>query len=174
MKKELLCADGENRKRKADPQKAKEELCTWSKPKPGFNLHEKCQRVQSPSPPYGSVAPFLVKNGHPVSEVRSEVTQLLETMNYNATGEIPSQDPGSANLLTKISRMPRKKVIYQDGSISRAAKMAMYRLEQKKMSWMRELVRNFGKADDLMVDFCAGIYCTASAFMLLDQRRNSA
>lgn len=43
--------------------------------------------------------------------------------------------------------------------------------EQKNLSWMKELVRNFSRPEDPIIDFCAGTWSTATECVLLGQYR---
>lgn len=92
-------------------------------------------------------------------------------VSYHTSGEIPSQHPRCAKVMTNSPRLPKEEVLYQDEPTSRAGIRAMWTPEEKKVSWMGILVLKFSKADDLWKDMCACACSTAKGCVLLDQHR---
>lgn len=73
--------------------------------------------------------------------------------------------------MSHTTRVLRKEVLYRDESTTRAGIRAIWRPEQKHVSWVKNLMRNFSRPEHLVMDFFADTCSTAKASMLPDQRR---
>lgn len=83
----------------------------------------------------------------------------------NVGSKILSQHPGWASMMRNILRVPRKEVLYRDGSRSRPRNRAMWRPEQKNV-WMEVLMRRLSRPVDMVMNSCAGMCSTANVCML--------
>lgn len=92
-------------------------------------------------------------------------------VDYNASGEIACGHPGWTNVMMNIPRVPREEVLYRSEGRGSRGRRAMWRPEQKNVSWMKDLVGKFTRGRDVVMDFCTGTYPTAKTSMLLDQHR---
>lgn len=92
-------------------------------------------------------------------------------VDYNVESKIKSQHPEWTKVMSKIPRVPKKKMLYQDEGTSRARRRAMWRPQQKNVFYIKDLVRKFSRLRDVVIDFCTGTCSAEKACMLLDQHR---
>lgn len=62
-------------------------------------------------------------------------------------------------------------MLYQNELAAKAAKLAMPRLEQENLFWMRAVVGKLTQVADSVVNFCVSICSTAKACMFLNHHR---
>lgn len=96
---------------------------------------------------------------------------LLQMVHYNVRGEILSQLPRRANVMSSTSRLPRKELLYRNGSISKAEKGPVWKPEQKIVSWMKDLCPKLSRPGNVLRNFCAGTRFAAKACMFDVQHR---
>lgn len=71
--------------------------------------------------------------------------------------------------MSSIPRLYKEKVPYLDEGSPFAAKWAVWGPERKNETCIQDLVRNFSRPENLVMNFCAAICSVAKGCMLLDQ-----
>lgn len=65
-------------------------------------------------------------------------------------------------------------MLHQDKVTRKAVKRVMWKLEERNVSWMKDLLRNLSGPEEVVIDFCGGTWSTAKVCMLLDEHRTFA
>lgn len=73
--------------------------------------------------------------------------------------------------MTITPRLPREEALYRSEGTGGRGKRVLWRPKRKSVSWMKNLLRKFSRAEDEMIKIFAGTSSTAKALMLLDQHR---
>lgn len=94
---------------------------------------------------------------------------MLQLADYNETGDILCQHPGWTSKTTNIPLVPREEDLYRNKATESREKRAMWKPEQKNVSWMKDLDGKLTRGRDLVMDFCEDTCPTRLACMLLNQ-----
>lgn len=77
--------------------------------------------------------------------------------------------PKWAHVKRSVWRVLNEVALYQNEITGSRRKRAMLRREQKKVSWIKDLVPKCTKGEDLVTDFCADTCLKSRAYMLPGQ-----
>lgn len=76
----------------------------------------------------------------------------LNMVDYKLDGQISSQYPGWGDAMSTILELPRAELLYRSHGRPRDGNRAMGMLEQKKISWVMDLVRKISRPGDVVSD----------------------
>lgn len=77
----------------------------------------------------------------------------LKMMYYNVGSESPCQRLRWTHVMSKMLRVPREKMLYQNESTPRAGEREMWRPKQKDVSWMKHLEQKITRHGNVLMDF---------------------
>lgn len=99
-------------------------------------------------------------------------SQMLNMVNYQAGGEVPSSLPGWTNVMTNLPRLEPKEVVYkQRESETQIGGSQKWRPEQKSIMLMKDLVSKFSSPGAVVMDTFCGTLSTAKACLSLHKHR---
>lgn len=109
----------------------------------------------------------------PICFQRKGVTweSALERVEYNEGNETLCQHPDWAFVMSSITRVPRKEVLYRDYGAPGTGRRAVWRPERKNMSCMKDAGRTSSTRADMVRELCAPTCSTAESCMMLDHNR---
>lgn len=96
---------------------------------------------------------------------------MLEMADYNFTEDTACQHSGMNKWDDEHPAKATRKSPLSEKMTGGHGKQAMWRSEQKNMSWTKNLAGKVKSGDDLVMDSRSGICSTATARMLLEQHR---